>query len=123
MFGSFERRLNVTFLVLTPKNEEVKELMDFKPISLVSGLYKLIAKVLVNKLKKMVGSIVSNSQNAFAEGRQILDVVVNANEAIESSLKNDWNGLTCNLDTQKAYDHVCQAYLLEILDKIGFGKK
>ena len=46
--NSFERRLNATFLVLIHKICEVKDLKYFRPISLVGGLYKLLAKVLVN---------------------------------------------------------------------------
>ena len=49
--GCFVRSLNVTFLVLIPKIVGVEDLRDFKPISLVEGLYKWLAKVLANKLK------------------------------------------------------------------------
>ena len=52
----FERSLNATFVVLVPKKWEIKELKDFRPISLVEGLYKLLAKVLINRLKMVVDS-------------------------------------------------------------------
>ena len=64
----FVRSLNSTFLVLVLKNENAVEIKDFRPISLVGGLYKILAKVLANRLKKVVGQVVSTSQNAFVEG-------------------------------------------------------
>lgn len=67
---SFQRSLNVTFLVLIPKKREggagcAENLKDFRPISLIRGLYKLLAKVLANKLKRVVGNLVSDFQHAL----------------------------------------------------------
>ena len=104
--GRFVRSLNSTFLVLIPKNPGAEELRDFKSISLVGGLYKLLAKVLANRLKKVVGKVVSSAQNAFVEGRQILDAALIANKAIDSLLKRNESGVLCKLDIEKAYDHL-----------------
>lgn len=71
--------MNATFFVLIPKKDDVDDLRDFRPINLVGSLYKLLAKVLTNKLKKVVGKVIPSSQNAFVEGRQILDVILIAN--------------------------------------------
>ena len=78
----------------------------FRPISLVNGLYKLLAKVLANRFKKVVGKVVSLSKNAFVKGRQILDASLIANEAIDLLLKNGGCGIICKLDLEKVYDHV-----------------
>ena len=67
--GRFVRSLNTTFLVLVPRKGGVDDLRDYRPISLVRGLYKLLAKVPTNRLKKVVGKVVSSSQNAFVQGR------------------------------------------------------
>ena len=69
---SFAKSLNTTFLVLIPKKGGAEDLGDFQPISLLGGLYKLVAKVLANRLK-VLGKVVSMDQNAFVRGRQILD--------------------------------------------------
>ena len=55
------RNLNATFLVLIPKKEGAGDVQDFKPISLMGSLYKIIAKVLENRLKRVMGKVVSNS--------------------------------------------------------------
>ena len=92
--------------MLIPKTKGVDDLKDFRPISLVGGLYKLLAKVLANRLKKVVGKVVLKFQNAFVEGGQILDAVLMANEAVDSMLKKRDCGLLWKLNIEKAYDHM-----------------
>ena len=81
--NAFLKSLNNTFLVLLPKKGGTEELRDFKPISLLGGLYKLLAKVLANRIKNVIGRVVSSYQNAFVMGRQILDASLIANEVID----------------------------------------
>ena len=100
-----------------------EDLRDFRLISLVGSLYKWLIKVLANRLKKVVGKVVSKAQGAFVEGRQILDVVLIANETIDSVLKNNENGILCKLDIEKAYDNVDWSFLLIVMQKMGFGEK
>ena len=102
----FVKSLNATFLVLVPKRRTVEDLQDLRPISLVGGVYKILTKVLANRIKRVMGLIISQSQNAFVEGRQILDAVLIANEAVDSILRRKENGLLCKLDIEKAYDHI-----------------
>ena len=121
--GKFVRSLNTIFLVLIPKKGGGEDLSDFRPISLVRGLSKLLAKVLTNRLKKVVRKVVSSTQIAFVEGRQILDAALIANEVIDSLLKKKESGVLCKLDLEKAYDHINWAFLLSVLQKMGFGEK
>ena len=102
----FVMNLNTTFLVLIPKKGDAEDLKDFRSIRLVGGLYKLLAKVLANRLKKIIGKVISFAQNAFMEGRQILDVALIANEGIDSWLRRKESGLLCKLDIAKAYEHI-----------------
>ena len=85
----FVKSLNATFLVLVPKKGDAEDLRNFGQISLVGNLYKLLAKVLANRLKKVVGKVIVESQNGSIAGRQILDAILVANEVVDSRLKNN----------------------------------
>ena len=104
--AQFEKSLNATFISLIPKKSDVVEVRDFWPISLIGEVYKIIAKVLANKLKMVLGDIVHKSQNAFVKGRQILYFVLIANECLDSRLKSGVPKVLCKLDVEKAYYHV-----------------
>jgi hypothetical protein len=117
------KSVNVTFVSLVPKKAEAVEIKDFRPISLVGGVYKIISKVLANRMKTILGKIISNSQNAFIGGRQILDSVLIANECLDGRMRSGAPGVICKLDLEKAYDHVNWELLLYLLKRCGFGER
>ena len=121
--GKFVKSLNSTFIVMVPKKEGANNFKDFRLISLVGSLYKLIAKVLANRLKKVMSRLVSKAQNAFLEGRQILDATLIANEIIDSMVRKKEKGVLCKLDVEKAYDKLNWKFLLLVLKEMGFGNK
>ena len=67
--------------------------------------------------------MVSKAQGAFVKGQQILDAMLIANEAIDSVLKNNENGILCKLDIKKAYDNVDWYFFLTVIHKMGFREK
>lgn len=91
------------------------ELTDYRLISLIGVVYKIIAKLLAERLKKVVSKLVNKNQMAFIKGRQI--------ECIDSRMRSGDPGLLCKLDIQKAYDHANWFFILNISKQMGFGSK
>ncbi len=77
--GQFESSLNATFLALIPKKNDAMNIKDFRPISLIGNAYKLLSKVLANRLKEVLDGLISKSQNDFVGGRQMLNSVLITN--------------------------------------------
>jgi hypothetical protein len=73
-YGKFERSLNATFISLIPNKINAVNIRDFHPISFIGYIYKLLAKVLANRLALVLDDIISESQNSFVGGRKILDL-------------------------------------------------
>ncbi|KAL5555254.1 hypothetical protein UlMin_037490 [Ulmus minor] len=113
--------MNHTFLCLIPKKLDAQKVKDFRPISLVSGLYKILAKLLSNRLREVLEETISLAQGAFVHNRQILDVVLVATEAVEDYRKRGERGVIFKVDFEKAYDHVNWDFLDFVLEKKGFG--
>lgn len=105
--GSFVKYLNATFIVLVPKKEGAKCIGDLRPVSLISSLYKVIAKALANGLSRVLHLIIDGSQHAFVASRQISDAFMIANGDVDEMVHNKRLGILCKLNMEKASDHVC----------------
>lgn len=121
--GKLNKELNATFLTLIPKIPNPAESKDFEPISLVGSVYKLISKMLPNRLKVALPFIIGPFQGAFVNGRQILDEVHVANKLIHSRKRSGKEGIIFKIDMEKAYDHVEWALVDCLLFVFRFGDK
>jgi hypothetical protein len=124
--GYFPSSLNETNICLVPKCENPASMKDLRPISLCNVLYKMVSKLLANRLKECLGKCVSEEQSAFIEGRSICDNVLIAIEVIHA-LKRKTRGirgeLALKIDISKAYDKVDWGFLRGMLERMGFANK
>lgn len=112
--------LNATLLDLIPKTENSKEPQGFRPIVLYNVIYKIIATIMVNRLKPILPKLISQEQTGFFKGRQIIDGIVVAQEAIHSLKNSKTKGMLIKLDLVKAYDRLSWGYLKQILKAYSF---
>jgi hypothetical protein len=118
--GKLAKGLNSTFIALIPKVESPQRLNEFRPISLVGSLYKIVAKLLANRLRLVIGSVISEAQTAFVRDRQILDGILIANEVVDEARKYKKELLLFKVYFEKAYDSVDWGYLDAVLGKMEF---
>ncbi|GJY76103.1 putative RNA-directed DNA polymerase [Tanacetum coccineum] len=117
------RGCNSSFVTIIPKVADPIGLGDFRPISLIGCYYKILAKILAERVKKVVGEVVGDVQNAFMKGRFILDGVLIANETVELLRKKKDRALVFKVDFKKAYDSINWKFLDDIMKCMGFGSK
>ena len=115
--GHFPEGLNDTFLTLIPKVEHPQTVTQFRPIGLCNVAYKLITKVLVQRLKKILPDLISPYQASFIPGRQITDNIVIMQEALHTMRrKKGLHGLMAiKLDLEKAYDKLNRNFIKSTL--------
>ena len=121
--GNMDPAVNYTHIILIPKIKSPEKMSDYRPISLCNVIYKIISKVLANKLKQILPQIISPTQSAFVPSRLITDNILVAYEylhAMHCRKKGKKGSIALKLDISKAYDRVEWAFLKGIMEKMGF---
>ncbi|GJV37172.1 RNA-directed DNA polymerase, eukaryota [Tanacetum coccineum] len=121
--GQFPKGSNSSFIALIPKTRDANMVKDFRPISLIGSMYKIIAKILANRLVLVLGDLVNEVQSAFIADRQILDGPFILNEIVQWCQSKKKQSLVFKVDFEKAFDSVRWDYLDDILRRFGFGEK
>jgi hypothetical protein len=116
---------NNTTIVMIPKIDTPEKVAQFRPISLCNVVYKVISKMLANRLKGYLLEIISEHQSAFVPGRMITDNILLAYESIHAMKRKKGKKGLCavKLDMHKAYDRVEWRYLEKIMIKMGFTRR
>lgn len=121
--GDMPSSWNDTIMVLIPKTQKPERLKDLRPISLCNVIYKIVSKVLSNRLKLILPDIISPNQSAFVPGRLITDNILMA-YGLTHFLRNKRRGTetfaALKLDMSKAYDRVEWDFLNRMMRKLGF---
>ncbi|KAL0402014.1 UNVERIFIED_CONTAM: hypothetical protein Slati_4231300 [Sesamum latifolium] len=122
--GNFNSLINDTQIVLIPKCPNPSDMSQFRPISLCNVLYKLASKVLANRLKPFLDSLILPSQSAFVLGHLITDNVLIAYKLNHFLLRKHYGNVghvSLKLDISKAYDRVEWCFLERVLYSHGGG--
>ena len=113
--------LNSTYLSLIPKKDHSDSFNDYRPISLCNLLYKLITKIIAERLKPYLGKFISEEHFTFFLDIQITNAVGVVQECLHTAKVNKKSAFFLKFDLVKAYDQVDWSYLRMILIQIGLS--
>jgi hypothetical protein len=112
--------VNGALLVLLPKLAEATSVKDFRPISLIHVIGKLVSKVLANRLAPRLPKLVQVNQSAFIKGRTIHDNFLMVQRSAKLLYARQKPSFLFKIDITRAFDSVAWSFLLEILAHLGF---
>eukprot|EP00253_Pinus_taeda_P005286 PITA_05286 len=112
--------LNTSFISLIPKQDNAMTPDRFRPIALCNVVYKIISKIIANRLKPLLPALVSVEQTRYVEGRQILNNIIQAHEVVHSFISKRQAGMVMKLELEKTYDKLNWAYIRKVLLAYGF---
>ena len=113
-------QINQAYITLLPKTSGAERVGDFRPIFLSNSIYLIIAKVLTNRLRGLLGTLISPLQSAFVPGRQMSDSVVVAEEIIADWRRSGSARFIWMVDFAKTYDSLDWHFLWNVLKRRGF---
>lgn len=117
------KELNCTLIALVPKVEHPTSFSDFRPISLCNTMFKIVTKVISNRLKPILNHIILEEKSGFILGRSIVEGIIIAHEAIHTIRLAKVDRMLIKLDIIKAYDMVDREFLFQVLNRFGFSKE
>ena len=124
--SSILSQINQTYVTLIPEVKNLELVTKFRHINLRNVIYKLLSKVLTNRLKKVLSLIILMSQSAFVSEHLIIDNILVNFETLHhikiQNIRRKWF-ITVKLDMNKAYDMVEWVFLKQIMRQLSFHDK
>lgn len=119
----FSKSIMGWFIALIPKMSNPQGLNEFRPICLVGSVYRIQEKLLLERFKKVTGSLVSLCQSTFIQGKYMLDKVLVMNKLVDLAKRKKNDCLVFKVDFERAYNCVAWDYLRDFMGRMGFTRK
>lgn len=122
--GKMHKPISCALISLIPKASSTSSVTEFRPIDCCSVLYKIISKMLANRLHCIIHTIISDNQTGFILGRKMTDNIILAHEIVKAyARKNISPRCMMKIDIRKTYDSVEWSYLEQVMRELGFLEK
>ena len=106
---------------LPKKNNDLGNLNNWRPLTLLNTDYKIVTKTISNRIKKYISNIIKNSQTGFIKGRYIGENIRLIQETIEKLEEEEQPGLLLFADFEKAFDSISHDFMFNCLKCFNFG--
>lgn len=100
---------------------DIADLKNYRPITMLNTDFKILSKILANRLKKILPNIIQTNQAYAIPGRDITDTISSIRDVVSYMITEKKSGYVISLDLEKAFDRVEHEYLFRILQQFGFG--
>lgn len=119
--GRLLKEVSATIIALVPKVPNASVVSDYRPIACCNTIYKVITKILANRIALVLNDLISQSQNAFVKGRRIRDNILLAQELFAGfHLQPYLPKCAVKVDFHKAYDSIDWDFLESVLVAFQF---
>eukprot|EP00253_Pinus_taeda_P019663 PITA_19663 len=119
IIGRIHSHTSSTLIALIPKKRDADSFTDFQPISLCNISFKIISKIIAERIKGILAIHLSKDQHAFLKGRNILDAIASTQECLYSMYSKNIDGAILKIDLQKAYDCIDWGFIRCLLARIS----
>ncbi len=120
--GATSPFINKGIISLIPKSGDRAKLNNWRPITLLGSLYKILAKTLASRLRMELTEIIRSNQTGFVEGRSIQDNVFMAQEGLGWAEESNQDLVLLLLDFEKAFDRIEWGFLFRAVEQLGFSQ-
>lgn len=123
--ATISEEINSSYITLIPKSDQPESMAEFRPIGLCNTIYKLITKIITNRIRPILGGIISPLQSSFIKGRGIEDNIIVVKEVAHHfhKAKKGKNIMALKLDLTKAYDSLEWSFIRDTLLSYKFPGK
>ena len=122
--GFLPKGINSTILALIPKKNDAITMKNYRPISCCNVIYKVISKLLANRMKRLLPLFISLNQSTFVKDRLLMENVLLASELVKNYHKESvTERCVVKIDISKAFDSVQWTFILTVLAAMNFPEK